>query len=109
MKFFIYSRAEKYVSGLETVSTAALQRKFQIGYAQASKIIDRLEADGKITRENGKWHVISGVRSGPADDCVGITDSQSNKRRTIVIALITLITCVVVLVGLISLAFFASK
>ena len=48
MTFFLYRKVKKYVEMEETVSTKKLQHKFNIGYAKASEMMDRLEADGKI-------------------------------------------------------------
>ena len=58
MTFFLYRKVKKYVEMEETVSTKKLQHKFNIGYAKASEMMDRLEADGKIKNINGKWRVI---------------------------------------------------
>jgi DNA segregation ATPase FtsK/SpoIIIE-like protein len=62
MKLFLYQRVKKYVSDLDTVSAAVLQRKFKIGYGKAVEMLQRLEDDGRITHSNGKWHVLRGAR-----------------------------------------------
>ena len=74
MTFFLYRKVKKYVEMEETVSTKKLQQKFNIGYAKASEMIDRLEADGKIKLANGKWYVLGGVRLKEAKDIAEDTD-----------------------------------
>ena len=74
MTFFLYRKVKKYVEMEETVSTKKLQHKFNIGYAKASKMMDRLEADGKIKFANGKWYVLGGVRLKEAKDITEDTD-----------------------------------
>ena len=74
MTFFLYRKVKKYVEMEETVSTKKLQQKFNIGYAKASEMMDRLEADGKIKFANGKWYVLGGVRLKEAKDITEDTD-----------------------------------
>ena len=74
MTFFLYRKVKKYVEMEETVSTKKLQHKFNIGYAKASEMMDRLEADGKIKFANGKWYVLGGVRLKEAKDITEDTD-----------------------------------
>ena len=74
MTFFLYQKVKKYVEMEETVSTKKLQHKFNIGYARASEMMDRLEADGKIKFANGKWYVLGGVRFKKAKDITEDTD-----------------------------------
>ena len=74
MKLFLYRKVKKYVEMEETVSTKKLQHKFNIGYAKASKMMDRLEADGKIKFANGKWYVLGGVRLKEAKDITEDTE-----------------------------------
>lgn len=74
MTFFLYRKVKKYALMEETVSTKKLQHKFNIGYAKASEIMDRLEADGKIKFANGKWYVLGGVRLKEAKDITEDTD-----------------------------------
>ena len=74
MTFFLYRKIKKYVEMEETVSTKKLQHKFNIGYAKASEMMDRLEADGKIKFANGKWYVLGGVRLKEAKDITEDTD-----------------------------------
>lgn len=45
----LYEDVREYVAGLKTVSTANLQRRFRIGYARASRLLDQLEEDGIIS------------------------------------------------------------
>lgn len=49
----IFSKAKQLVLKQERVSTAFLQRKLKIGYAQASKILDELERQKIISSANG--------------------------------------------------------
>lgn len=74
MTFFLYRKVKKYVEMEETVSTKKLQHKFNIGYAKASEMMDRLEADGKIKFANGRWYVLGGVRLKEAKDITEDTD-----------------------------------
>lgn len=74
MTFFLYRKVKKYVEREETVSTKKLQHKFNIGYAKASEMMDRLEADEKIKFANGKWYVLGGVRLKEAKDVTEDTD-----------------------------------
>ena len=74
MTFFLYRKVKKYVEMEETVSTKKLQHKFNIGYAKASEMMDRLEVDGKIKFANGKWYVLGGVRLKEAKDITEDTD-----------------------------------
>ena len=74
MTFFLYRKVKKYVEMEETVSTKKLQHKFNIGYAKALEMMDRLEADGKIKFANGKWYVLGGVRLKEAKDITEDTD-----------------------------------
>ena len=56
MKLFLYRKVKKYVAELDIVSVANLQKKFQIGYAKAIKILDRLVYEGKLSCiEGGKY------------------------------------------------------
>lgn len=43
----------EYVKTLKRVSTGDLQRKLKIGYYAASSMIDNMEKDKVITKENG--------------------------------------------------------
>ena len=74
MTFFLYRKVKKYVEMEETVSAKKLQHKFNIGYAKASEMMDRLEADEKIKFANGKWYVLGGVRLKEAKDITEDTD-----------------------------------
>lgn len=74
MKLFLYRKVKKYVDMEETVSTSKLQRRFNIGYAKAADMMNRLEADGKIKFANGKWYVLGGVRLKEAKDITEDTD-----------------------------------
>lgn len=46
----LYEDVRQYVAGLKTVSTANLQRRFRIGYARASRLLEQLEEDGLISQ-----------------------------------------------------------
>ena len=54
----LYEDVREYVVGLKTVSTANLQRRFRIGYARASRLLEQLEEDGVI----GQREADSGAR-----------------------------------------------
>ena len=41
----LYGEVKEYITTLKTVSTSALQRRFMIGYAKASRLMDKLEED----------------------------------------------------------------
>lgn len=49
----LYSEVKEYISTLKTISTSALQRRFRIGYAKASRLIDKLEEDKLISSYDG--------------------------------------------------------
>lgn len=44
----LYLDAVKFVLDYRTASVAAVQRRFKIGYAQAARLIDKMEADGYV-------------------------------------------------------------
>ncbi len=44
----LYREAVLFISHSETASTSSLQRRFGIGYKQAGKLIDRMEAEGFV-------------------------------------------------------------
>ena len=54
----LYEDVKEYIVALKTVSTANLQRRFRIGYARASRLLDQLEEDGII----GQREADSGAR-----------------------------------------------
>ena len=47
------SEVKEYIGTLKAVSTSAIQRRFKIGYAKASRLIDKLEEDELISPYNG--------------------------------------------------------
>lgn len=49
----LYSKAVIYIMRVGKVSASLLQRKFDIGYARASKLLDLMEKRGIITPANG--------------------------------------------------------
>ncbi|MFD1392758.1 DNA translocase FtsK [Lacticaseibacillus jixianensis] len=49
----LFPQVLKYVAGVETVSTSALQRQFSIGYNRAAKLIDELAARHYVSAQNG--------------------------------------------------------
>lgn len=49
----LYSEVKEYIGTLKTISTSALQRRFRIGYAKASRLIDKLEEDKLISSYDG--------------------------------------------------------
>ena len=49
----LYEKARELVIKEQRVSTSYLQRKFHIGYARASRLIDKLEQDGVVGKGNG--------------------------------------------------------
>lgn len=54
----LYEDVKEHIVSLKTVSTANLQRRFRIGYARASRLLDQLEDDGLISQRDAD----SGVR-----------------------------------------------
>lgn len=44
----LYQDAVKFVLDYRTASAAAIQRRFKIGYAQAARLIDKMEVDGYV-------------------------------------------------------------
>ena len=54
----LYEDVKEHIAALKTVSTANLQRRFRIGYARASRLLDQLEEDGII----GQREADSGAR-----------------------------------------------
>lgn len=54
----LYEDVKEHIVALKTVSTANLQRRFRIGYARASRLLDQLEEDGII----GQREADSGAR-----------------------------------------------
>ena len=59
MALFLYRKIKKFAITQENVSTSMLQRKFNIGYAKAVKMLDKLEADGILKQKNGKGCTIT--------------------------------------------------
>lgn len=49
----LYSEVKEYIGTLKTISTSALQRRFRIGYAKASRLIDKLDEDKLISPYDG--------------------------------------------------------
>lgn len=49
----LYSEVKEYIGTLKTISTSALQRRFKIGYAKASRLIDKLDEDKLISPYDG--------------------------------------------------------
>jgi|GEM_PF-2698666 len=49
----LYVDAQKYVISQQKAGTAMLQRKFQIGYGRAARIIERLEEEGIVGPADG--------------------------------------------------------
>lgn len=49
----LYSEVKAYIGTLKTISTSALQRRFKIGYAKASRLIDKLDEDKLISPYDG--------------------------------------------------------
>ena len=45
----LYSEVKAYIGTLKAISTSSLQRRFRIGYAKASRLIDKLEEDKLIS------------------------------------------------------------
>ena len=56
----LYQQALKIIRSEGKASTSFLQRKLQIGYNRAARIIDMMEADGIVTKANhvGKRDVL---------------------------------------------------
>ena len=49
----LYEPIRNYVIAIQKASTSAIQRKFQVGYGKAARIIDALEANGVVGPPNG--------------------------------------------------------
>ena len=49
----LYGEVKEYIGTLKAVSTSALQGRFRIGYAKASRLIDKLEEDKLISSYDG--------------------------------------------------------
>lgn len=49
----LYIDAQKYVISVQKAGTAMLQRKFQIGYGRAARIIERMEEEGIVGPADG--------------------------------------------------------
>ena len=49
----IYEEAKKIIMTMKTCSVSMLQRKFNLGYARAARIVDMLEEEGIISSANG--------------------------------------------------------
>lgn len=54
----IYKEVVRFIQGLDYVSSSDLQRQFNIGFNSSIAILNRLETDGYIIKENGKRKVI---------------------------------------------------
>ena len=56
----LYDRALEIIRSEGKASTSYLQRKLQIGYNRAARIIDMMEMDGVVSKENhvGKRDVL---------------------------------------------------
>ena len=51
----LYQQALEIIRSERKASTSFLQRKLQIGYNRAARIIDMMEADGIVSKDN---HVV---------------------------------------------------
>ena len=56
----LYEKALEIVKSEGKASTSFLQRKLQIGYNRAARIIDMMEAEGIVSKENhvGKREIL---------------------------------------------------
>ena len=56
----LYSQAVDIIKSEGKASTSFLQRKLQIGYNRAARIIDQMEANGEVSKANhvGKREVL---------------------------------------------------
>ena len=56
----LYSEALEIIKSERKASTSFLQRKLQIGYNRAARIIDQMEANGEVSKANhvGKREVL---------------------------------------------------
>ncbi|MFP3470835.1 DNA translocase FtsK, partial [Micrococcus sp. SIMBA_144] len=48
-----YSEAVEFIKDTGYATTSLLQRRYKIGYTQAARLIDRMEAEGVIGPHNG--------------------------------------------------------
>lgn len=55
MNLFLYRKAKKYIDTEEYITAAKLQRKFNIGYAKATEIIEYFEKKSYIKYDKQKW------------------------------------------------------
>lgn len=49
----LYDEAKEYIKALKTISTSNLQKHFRIGYAKASRLLDKLEEDKLVSPYSG--------------------------------------------------------
>jgi S-DNA-T family DNA segregation ATPase FtsK/SpoIIIE len=49
----MYDQILAWVASQKTVSTSALQRRFNLGYPRASRLIDTFEREGVVGPANG--------------------------------------------------------
>lgn len=49
----LYSEVREYIKTLTAVSTSVFQRRFRIGYAKASRLLDKLEEEKLISSYDG--------------------------------------------------------
>ena len=49
----MYSELKEYTKTLKTISTSVLQRRFMIGYAKASRLMEKLEEDKLVGAYSG--------------------------------------------------------
>lgn len=49
----LFDKGVEIIKQFDLVSTSLLQRRLQIGYARAARILDQLEAEGYVGPENG--------------------------------------------------------
>ena len=57
----LYNEALEIIKSEKKASTSFLQRKLQIGYNRAARIIDQMEANGEVSKANhvGKREVLN--------------------------------------------------
>lgn len=79
----LYWEVEKFIIDMQAASVAFLQRRFQIGYARASRLIDMLEERGVVGPSDGVLprEVLRQPRSSTEQDTTDKDDDEGESKN----------------------------